>query len=186
MRYIGEIMKERMDLLGMNVNSLERNSFVDRRIICYILDDVLAYEEIDKFQLSLLCDALHCDEQYFTDETIRNKDLVIATRDDEKDSVQSNRVKAKIQTLVNDDAFVSNLESEQKTMDDRRKVDITLTTSEWSKLRPTVKTLQKEKELEYSVQSYATDRVLVICECTRHAENTIDAKLQEILGHIYA
>ena len=50
--------------------------------------------------MSLVCSALHCDAQYFIDDGVRNKDLLISTMNRGKDSVKSKNVKAKIQGIL--------------------------------------------------------------------------------------
>lgn len=57
--------------------------------------------------MSLIYSALHCDDQYFIDGEVRNKDLLISTMNRGKDSVKSKNVKAKIQDFMNDFAFVN-------------------------------------------------------------------------------
>lgn len=76
-------------------------------------------------------------------------------------------------------------------MNKPKKFDITLKRSEWERLRPTIKELQAKAQVDYTVQDLsdcATSEptVLVICEATKEADAKIDAKLKEILGHVYA
>lgn len=80
---------------------------------------------------------------------------------------------------------------EIKEMKEPKKFDITLKRSEWEKLRPTIKELQAKAQVNYTAQDFndcvtSEPTVLIICEATKEAEAEIDAKLKEILGHVYA
>ena len=107
MQYIGSELQDRMNLLGIDVSTLSEITFIDEEIINGIINNESAYEEIDEFDLSLICSALHCDAQYFIDDDIKNCDLLISTMNRGKDSVKSRNVKAKIQDFMNDYAFVN-------------------------------------------------------------------------------
>ena len=107
MQYIGSELQDRMDLLGINVSTLSEITFMDEEIISDIIENRLSYEDVDEFDMSLICSALHCDTQYFIDGEVRNKDLLISTMNRGKDSVKSKTVKAKIQDFMKDFAFVN-------------------------------------------------------------------------------
>ena len=107
MQYIGSELQDRMNLLGINISTLSEMTFMDEEVISDIISDKAAYEEIDEFDLSLICSALHCEPQYFIDSEVRNCDLLITTMNRGKDSVKSKNVKAKIQDFMNDYAFVN-------------------------------------------------------------------------------
>lgn len=109
MRYIGDELRNRMDLLSIDVSALSEMTFIDEDVINDIIDNKLAYEEIDEFDLSLICNALHCDTRYFIDDKIRNNDLLISTMNRGMDTVKSKMVKAKIQDFLNDYAFVNDI-----------------------------------------------------------------------------
>ena len=109
MRYIGNELRDRMNLLGMDISSLSEITFMDEDSLEAILDDEIAYEEIDAFDLSLICSALHCDALYFVDSEVKKEDLLVSTMNRGKDSVKSKNVKAKIQDFVNDFAFVNKI-----------------------------------------------------------------------------
>jgi hypothetical protein len=98
-----------MDLLSIDVSALSEMTFIDEDVINDIIDNKLAYEEIDEFDLSLICNALHCDTRYFIDDKIRNNDLLISTMNRGMDTVKSKMVKAKIQDFLNDYAFVNDI-----------------------------------------------------------------------------
>ncbi len=65
MQYIGYELKNRMDMLGIDVSALSEMTFMDEDVIRDIIADTLAYEEIDEFDMSLICSALHCDTVLF-------------------------------------------------------------------------------------------------------------------------
>ena len=107
MQYIGSELQDRMNLLGINVSALSEITFMDEETISDIIENRLSYEDVDEFDMSLICSALHCDTQYFIDGEVRNKDLLISTMNRGKDSVKSKTVKAKIQDFMKDFAFVN-------------------------------------------------------------------------------
>ena len=107
MQYIGSELQERMNLLGINVSALSEITFMDEETIRDIIENRLSYEDVDEFDMSLICSALHCDTQYFIDGEVRNKDLLISTMNRGKDSVKSKTVNAKIQDFMKDFAFVN-------------------------------------------------------------------------------
>ena len=113
MQYIGSELQERMNLLGINVSALSEITFMDEETIRDIIENRLSYEDVDEFDMSLICSALHCDTQYFIDGEVRNKDLLISTMNRGKDSVKSKTVKAKIQDFMKDFAFVNEVRLEE-------------------------------------------------------------------------
>ena len=113
MQYIGSELQDRMDLLGIDISTLSNMTFLDEAVISNIINDKSAFEEIDEFDLSLICNALHCDTQYFVNGEVRKKDLLISTMNSGKDTIKSKNVKAKIQDFMNDYAFISGVLSEK-------------------------------------------------------------------------
>lgn len=109
MQYIGSELQDRMNLLGVSVSALSEMTFVDEDTISNIIENKLAYENIDEFDMSLICSALHCDDHYFIDGEVRNKDLLISTMNRGKDSIKSKNVKAKLQDFMRDFAFVNEI-----------------------------------------------------------------------------
>lgn len=107
MQYIGSELRDRMDLLGIDVSALSEITFMDEETINGIIENRISYEDVDEFDMSLICSALHCDTQYFVDSEVRKKDLLISTMNRGKDSVKSMNTKAKIQDFMNDFAFVN-------------------------------------------------------------------------------
>lgn len=113
MQYIGSELQDRMNLLGIDISTLSEMTFMDEEVISDIINNKSSYEEIEEFDLLLICNALHCDVQYFVDSKVRNCDLLISTMNRGKDSAKSKNVKAKIQDFMNDYAFVNEVLSEE-------------------------------------------------------------------------
>lgn len=113
MQYIGRVLQDRMNLLGIDISTLSEMTFLDEEVLGNIIDDKCAYEEIDEFDLALVCSALHCDARYFVEDEVRNKDLLVSTMNRGKDTVKSKNVKAKIQDFMNDYAFVNEVLQEE-------------------------------------------------------------------------
>ncbi|MGM9926382.1 MAG: hypothetical protein ACI35P_00385 [Bacillus sp. (in: firmicutes)] len=109
MQYIGVELQDRMNLLGIDVSTLSDMTFVDEDTVNDIIANKCSYENIDEFDLSLICSALHCDTRYFIDNEVRNQDLLISTMNRGKDTIKSKNVKAKIQDFMNDFAFVNEI-----------------------------------------------------------------------------
>ena len=107
MKYIGSELQDRMNLLGIDVSTLAEITFMDEETISDIIENRVSDEDIDEFDMSLICSTLHCDAQYFIDDEVRNKDLLISTMNRGRDSVKSKNVKAKIQDFMKDFAFVN-------------------------------------------------------------------------------
>lgn len=103
---IGEKLNERMQLPGMDVPALSEASFVEEDGIRNFLENRCFYERIDPFEQDLLCSALSCDPSYFTDDRVRENDLVISTMH-RKDSVGSRQVKAALQVFLTCFEFVA-------------------------------------------------------------------------------
>ena len=112
MQYIGSELQNRMNLLGIDVSTLAEITFMDEESISDIIENRVSYEDIDEFDISLICSALHCDIQYFVDDEVKNKDLLISTMS-RNDSGKSNNAKAKIQDYMNDMAFADEELSEK-------------------------------------------------------------------------
>lgn len=105
---MGEKLNERMQLLGIGIPALSEASFVEKDMIQDLLENRRSHEMIDLFDRDLICSALSCDPSYFTDDGVREKDLLIATRR-RKDSVTSRKVKAKLQDFMRNWSFVTRI-----------------------------------------------------------------------------
>lgn len=80
---------------------------MNEEVIRDTINNRLAYEDIDEFDLALICDTLHCDPLYFVDGEMRNRDLLVLTMNKGTDTVKSKNAKTKIQDFMNDYAFVN-------------------------------------------------------------------------------
>lgn len=78
--YIGELLKQRMELLGYtNTYSLFKDSLVATDVIEDILDNKIQYKDIDEMDLQFISEALYCSPKYWIDEKIRNKEWIFTT-----------------------------------------------------------------------------------------------------------
>lgn len=111
MQHIRNELQDRMDLFGIDISTLSNMAFVDETIIRDMLNENVMPEDMDEFDLSLICNALHCDIQYFTDDETRKKDLLVSSAN-KKDTIKSNYVKAKLQDFMTDYAFIDSILSE--------------------------------------------------------------------------
>lgn len=107
MCYIGGELQNRMNLLGIATEDLASKAFMDVDSINGIINNEVAFEEIDEFDLSLICSVLHCQPEYFYDEKVRNRDLLVSTMNRGKDNNKSMNVKAKLQDFISDFAFLN-------------------------------------------------------------------------------
>ena len=117
MRYIGKDMRERMDLLGLTADEVANKAFMEEGAIEAILQNRTAFEEIDEFDMSLICSVLHCEPAYFTDEKVKEKDLLTASMNRGSDTKKSRKVKAQIQDFMRDFAFISDVLAETEGKD---------------------------------------------------------------------
>lgn len=109
MIFIGNELQKRMTILGLNVKELADKTFSDAKDIQAIIDNKAEFNSIDKFDLALICSVLHCTPEFFTDETVRKRDLLENTVDGGKENKESIRVKAKLQDLINDFNFLNEI-----------------------------------------------------------------------------
>lgn len=112
MLYIGEDMQNRMNLLELTADEVADKAFMEKEEIDAIIQNRTALEEIDEFDMSLICGVLHCKPEFFTDTDIREKDLLSAFMNRGLDNGKSMNVKAKIQDFMSDFAFVTDVLSE--------------------------------------------------------------------------
>lgn len=109
--YIGDMLKDRMNLLKIDILKLSELSFVDVEYIQSILNGSISNDNIDSFNLCLIASALHCKPEYFYDENIRNKDLLISSYNRGIDNDRSVKVKAKLQDFLDDFSFLKQVKS---------------------------------------------------------------------------
>ncbi len=113
MQYIGTDMQERMDLLGLTAKQVAERAFMEENDINLIINNKVALDDIDEFDISLICNILHCKPEYFTDTMVKSKDLLVAAMNRGNDNEISIGVKAKIQDFLNDFAFVKEVLAER-------------------------------------------------------------------------
>lgn len=112
MRYIGNVLKERMNTLEIDATTLAEMVFMDEGTIKNIINNEIPYEMIEEFDIALICNVLHCDEQYFAYPNI-HEDFLTAIFNQEKDSTKSKKVKIKIHNFLNDFIFVNEAMSDK-------------------------------------------------------------------------
>ena len=105
---IGCLVKERMDLLDMDITSLSDESFVDIEILQHILVDD-SEEQIDEFDMNMIASSLYCTPEYFTNADVRAKDIVTNSLNRGADNSRSILRKAKIQNFVRDFVFIQEI-----------------------------------------------------------------------------
>ena len=110
--YIGEILRERMTALDINIELLSEKSFVDQEVIEDILYDTIDSDDIDTFDLELISKCLYCDINYFIDKSVRGKDMIHSSMNRGNNDVKSNNVKGQLQVVVNDFVFLRQIMSE--------------------------------------------------------------------------
>ena len=112
MLYMGKDIQERMNLFGLTVKEVADKTFLDEDVLIAIINNEIPLENIEEFDFSLLCGALHCQEDFFTNPEARVRDLVSASMNRGLDNEKSMNVKAKIQDFMNDYVFISEVLSE--------------------------------------------------------------------------
>lgn len=113
MTYIGRDLKERIALLGLDSTTLASMPSLDEDLVNSIAENKLAYEDIDEFDLALLCNALHCEPSYFINGEVKSKDFLAKTIK-QTDSLEVKKIKIKVRDFVNDFAFINKIAKEQR------------------------------------------------------------------------
>ena len=109
MLYIGKVMQARMNQLGLTIRELAEKAFMDKRQVKAILEDEIALDDIDEFDMALISSVLHCRPEIFSDVSVRKTDLLCVGECHGKDNQKSLEVKAKIQDFLNDFTFVKDV-----------------------------------------------------------------------------
>lgn len=112
MLYIGDIMQERMMQLGLTAVDVADKTFLEEEMVKAIIDNEIEFGAIDPFDISLICNVLHCKVEFFTDDEAKNKDLLFSSLNRGNDNSKSNNVKVRIQDFINDFVFVTDILSE--------------------------------------------------------------------------
>ena len=106
----GDIVKERLNSLGMTFDDLVEISMLDKDLCEKICENRISPTDLDEFDLNVLSNALYCASDYFISETARNKDVVFRSCNRGDDTHQSNLIKAKLQSFMRDLLFVKGCE----------------------------------------------------------------------------
>lgn len=110
--YIGEELQKRMDLLGLTTDEVANNAFMEKEDVDVIVQNKIALEDIDEFDMELICSVIHCKPEFFTDANVREEDLLLASMNRDFDNEKSMKVKAKLQDFISDFAFVMDVSQE--------------------------------------------------------------------------
>ena len=105
---IGNVLKKRMSLMGITLEELADKSFLTKEYIEEILSDSVVLEGINDYDLALICNILGVKEEYFSDEKVRNNDLLT-----DGDTKKVKEVKVRLQNYMHDFNFL-NLIKERK------------------------------------------------------------------------
>ena len=109
MIYIGEVLKNRMDMLSININELADRTFLDNSEIDKILNDSVTVDNIDEYDLTMISNVLHCTPEYFMDESIRKKDFLVGTQNRGIDTEESKKIKLSLQDYLKDFVFLESV-----------------------------------------------------------------------------
>lgn len=112
MLYIGEELQKRMNLLRLTADEVADKAFMEREDVEAIIQNRIALEEMDEFDMELICGVVHCKPDFFTDADVREKDLLLTSIDGGFDNEKSMKVKAKLQDFMSDFAFVMDVSQE--------------------------------------------------------------------------
>lgn len=109
---IGDILRERMDYFNISKEQLGEEALVDMEELNIILNNDVAFNEIDEITLEFISQILYCKPEYFIDKSIRNKDMVNACYNRGNSTPKSNKVKGILQNFTEDLAFLCELKGE--------------------------------------------------------------------------
>lgn len=107
--YIGDVLKQRIDALGLNLDILSENTFIDESFLSKILCNEIKICDIENVDLDIISQALYCTPEYFYSEEARKKDIVNAALNRGFSDVRSNMVKAKLQSFADDFFYLGEL-----------------------------------------------------------------------------
>lgn len=110
MQYIGKELRMRMEILGLSISELAEKTFLEEKEVEDIINDKYKLNEIDEFDLELICSAIHCKPDFFTNVLVKKRDLLIGTQNRGKDNKKAIDVKAKIQDYINDFEFINEIQ----------------------------------------------------------------------------
>lgn len=103
--YIGTTLQTRMKKLGLTTQDISHEIWQPPAYIQIILDNKIAYEDIDAFDINLLCAVLHCEPKLFTDPDYHD---MISDMSDMPSHIMSKI--AEVQSYIDTFAFLMNTE----------------------------------------------------------------------------
>lgn len=106
---LGKLLRQRMKQMGFTPETLAAESMLDTQLIQDMLEDRVAAGDVETFYFAVLGHVLMCEQDFFQDESVRQKDLVYVHG---SRSVQENKAIAKIQSIARDIAFLERLNKE--------------------------------------------------------------------------
>ena len=104
-----DILKSRMELLDITTKELADTVFMTTSEVKNILDGIVGYDDLDSFDISLLCSALYCSDDYFENKETRDKDMLnnlIAT----SDTLKIIEVKKRISSYLYNMGFIKSVD----------------------------------------------------------------------------
>ncbi|WP_374717476.1 hypothetical protein [Neobacillus sp.] len=111
---IGKILKERMDCFNISEEKLCEEALIESDELQAILNDEVSFSEIDEVSLSFISQVLYCSPEYFTNQQLRDKDLVSSSLNRGASTPKSNEVKGILQMFSEDLSFLMELKEDLK------------------------------------------------------------------------
>lgn len=105
--YIGDKLTKRMQRLHITTETLADQTFLEPDYIQSIQNNQIPLNHISDFDLQLLCTALHCSDNYFTNGEQDMLDEILLTA---KDTQQSATIKTNIHNYLQDFQFITDIE----------------------------------------------------------------------------
>lgn len=106
--YIGTVLQTRMKKLGLTTQDISHEIWQPPAYIQMMLDNKVAYEDIDEFDINLLCTVLHCEPELFTDPDYHD---MISDMPDMPSHTMSKV--AEVQSYIDTFAFLMNTEHDR-------------------------------------------------------------------------
>lgn len=106
MIFIGEFLKDRMNLLNLSIEDIAEKTFIESSIVKKLQDNQYSVDDVEYFDLIMISKVLHCTPEYFFDKKVRDKDLLVGSQNRGNDDRKSINTKMAIQDFMNDLAFL--------------------------------------------------------------------------------
>lgn len=110
--FIGDIMKDRMESLGITECDLINKSLVDDDIVIGLLNNSLSISDVDIDDIDFISQVLYCSPEYFTEKEVRKIDVLNSSLNRGTASIKSNNIKVKIQSIMEDFEFMESIYNE--------------------------------------------------------------------------